>query len=257
MKRYSREPEVWRVLTQRDKEIVKAVFEARYLTNVEIGNLFFGGKVSSQCKTRLRFLYNLGMLDKRVGYINERDIYFLGEAGIAYIAKVHPAYSKWDVRKIAGVPATTKAPNIFMEHELTLSRLYTRARLEAAQFGFSLMWKNTAALKLEKLGLYPDAWLKVYNGHTSEAYLEFTADLTSVAAKPELYDRHLPAATVLWVTTSNDKLDRIGAAITQSRNPRRFYLALLEDCQGFLTKPVWRVFDGEWQWRAFVGKERG
>lgn len=253
MKRYTREPDAWRVLTERDKEIVKAVFEARYLTNVEIGNLFFGGKVSSQCKTRLRFLYNLSMLDKRAGYINERDIYFLGEAGIAYIAKAHPSYSKWDVKKIAGVPATTKAPNIFMEHELTLSRLYMRARLEAAQLGYRLMWKNTAALKLEKLGFYPDGWLKVYNGHTSEAYLEFTADLTSVASKPELYDRHLPTAKVLWVTTSNDKLDKIGAAIAQSRTPSRFYLALLEDCRGFLSKSVWRVFDGEWQWRSFLG----
>lgn len=263
MRRYSPNPYTYKRLTARDYEIVKAVFEARYLTNVEIGNMFFGGKVTSQCKTRLKALYDFGsdpekgksgMLDKRQGYINEKDIYFLGDKGISYIAKHHPTYTRWDVKAIAGLPATTKLPNLFMEHELTLSRLYTRARVEASELGYNMMWKNTAALRRERLGFYPDAWLKVYNGSTHEAYLEFTADLTSVAKKPSQYDRYLPDAWVLWVTTSLDKLDKIGTAIAGSKNPGRFWVALLEDCKGFLSQPMWLALEGrKWRSRRLMG----
>jgi hypothetical protein len=271
-RRYDRTPNPWKVLMERDLKIVWAVFESIYMTNQHIAYLFFDqpeDKVNSQCRDRLAFLYRYnpdpdkfksGMIDKRGGYVNERDIYFLGEVGIDYIAKNHPKYGKWDVKRFVGERAKNKASqNIHMSHQLSLTTLYVRARKEAQRMGYTLCWKNTKMMQREMrekgFRLVPDAWIGVYDGEAREAYIEFTADLDDLLKKVPNYDTYLPDATVLWVTTSRDKLDRIGTeAIPKANRPERYHIALFDDCKDFLTKPVWRVFDGDrWQWRGFMG----
>jgi hypothetical protein len=53
------------VLTQRDMEIVEAVFLTRYLTLPMICKLFFSPGATSSAKRRLRILFEQRFLDKR------------------------------------------------------------------------------------------------------------------------------------------------------------------------------------------------
>ena len=72
-KRFERK-ERYRVrLTKRDLAIVEAVFEARYLTNELVFQLFFKPTAFSWCKQRMRYLFDLGYLKKRQVHINEPD----------------------------------------------------------------------------------------------------------------------------------------------------------------------------------------
>ena len=67
-------------LQRRDLRIVEDVYWARYLTNQQIARLHFSlskhGKATSQCKQRIRYLFDRGFLRKRKAYINEPDVYF-------------------------------------------------------------------------------------------------------------------------------------------------------------------------------------
>ena len=233
-------------LGERDYGVVEAVYEARYMTNHQIAALFFSPTTFAWCKKRLRALFDLGYLRKRPAYINEPDIYYLGLRGRRYIMRQR-GLPKAYVEKVAGVSGgRAKYPTLFMEHDLALSRVYVKARLECQAQGYRYEWKNTRMLELEDLGVQPDAWIRLARGQGSKAaFIEFTAqmpDAGEMAAKlagyEALFDREGPTQ-VLWFTTSRNKRQRLRDRIMG--NPYRgfFCLGLLEEASGFLTRPIW------------------
>jgi hypothetical protein len=234
-------------LTERDLAVVRAVFEARYMTNRQIGRLLFGQADSSQARQRLRYLFDLDYLRKRVVGPNESDIYYLGLRGRRYIASLG-AWSRAQVDRIAGVSGEEVAtPALMMEHELTLARLYVNARLECAHHGWELTWKNARMLELEKLGMQPDAWLSVGHGEKQrQAFLEFTAAMPSASeltGKLERYqaywERTQDATAVLWLTTSKRKAQRLLEGIRGCPYRDYFLVGLIEDASLFLTRRMW------------------
>ena len=254
-KRFERK-ERYRVrLTKRDLAIVEAVFEARYLTNELVRQLFFKPTTFSWCKQRMRYLFDLGYLKKRQVHINEPDIYCLGLKGRRYIARIHETYAQDEIDKIAGVPGPRSgAPMLMMSHDLTLSQLFVNGRLECQRLGLTMRWKNTRMLELMKLGLEPDAFITVGYGHKERAaFIEFTGVLpTTNEMKQKLsgYEHYLesqrcqtdfgvPNLAVLWLTTSHAKSDKIRQVIERSLYPDYFLIGLVEDAGQFVTAPMW------------------
>ena len=96
-------------ITTRDLAVVEAVFAARYMTHRQIGRLFFGGDTSSHGRQRVRYLFDLDYLRKRVAAPNEPDIYYLGLEGRRYIASlgcVGGTHEQGIGRKVNGVMKT-------------------------------------------------------------------------------------------------------------------------------------------------------
>ena len=232
-------------LTERDLSTIRAAFEARYLTNRMVCNLFYGPSTFSWCKQRMRYLFDGGYLKKRLAYPNEPDVYFLGLKGRRYIASLGQ-YPQEEVDKIAGVRGDCPAPMLMMNHELTLSSLYVKAALECREQSWSFRWKNTRMLELEQLGIEPDAYLCVGGpSQTHEAFVEFTGVVptrTEMKHKLERYEAFLEEKEpipVLWLTTSRNKLMSLRRSILKSTYTDYFVLGLVEDASGFLTRRMW------------------
>ena len=242
-------------ITERDLEIVKAVFEARYMTNQQITRLFFTPTTFSSCKQRTRVLFDLGYLGKRRVYPNQPDIYYVGFKGRRYLAKGYGEYDQAQIDKIAGVRGSeSDSPHLMMQHELTLSRLYVNARLECDRYGFSMQWKNTRMLELMSLGFQPDAFLVVcYREKVRAAFIEFTAAMptrTELRGKLDAYSQYLESrkcqsdlgvdsVAILWFTTSRSKASRLREEIKGTAYMDYFLVGLIEDGGSFITKPIW------------------
>jgi hypothetical protein len=240
-------------LTARDLQVVAAVFEARYLTARQIGRLFFGRADASRCRSRMRLLFDLDYLRKRAVGQNDPDIYYLGLQGRRHLAETG-ACPRDLADRVAGTSGEgADAPALMMRHELTVSRLYVEARLEAARHGWELDWRNARMLELESLGIQPDAWLQVsHRGNAREAFLEFTAAMPSAAelngkleGYQRLWERTQRPCAVLWFTTSRVKANRLLEGTRSSLFRDCFLVGLIEDARGFLTRPMWRWADAD------------
>jgi hypothetical protein len=240
-------------LTERDLHVVEAVFEARYLTNQMIARLLFSPTTFSTCKQRLRYLFDLGYLAKRHAQVNEPDLYYLGPKGRHYIASLGE-HSRNDVDRIAGVSGgEATAPMLMMEHELTVSRLYVNARLECAEYGWTLRWQNARMLELQRLEVQPDGWLEVRGAQRSQqAYLEFTSVMPTkveMSGKIARYEAHWQAVEVpvpvLWLTTSRAKQNLLRQGVAHSVYQDHFLLGMVEDAGRFLTDRMWSWSESE------------
>ncbi len=252
-KRFERHKRVGVQLTERDLETVEAVFEARYMTNQQVGRLLYNAQGSSYCRQRLRYLYDLGYLSKRASGPNDPDIYYLGPAGRRHIATQRGIEVEM-VERAAGVSgAGAPAPALMMQHELTLSGLYVDARLQCREHGWEMAWKNTRALELEDLGMQPDARIEVTHGDKARsAFIEFTAVLPEgreLAGKIARYEHYWEATKqaipVLWLTTSRRKANGIIAGVHRSEYKDYFLVGLIEDAGQFLTRRMWSWSEAE------------
>lgn len=255
-KRFERAHRTGYRLTERDLQIVKAVFEARYLTNDLICRLFFKSTTFSSCKQRMRILFDLGYVKKRSVHLNEPDVHYLGLKGRRHIARIQNRYDQMEIDKIAGVSGdNAEAPTLMMSHDLTLSQLYVNAVLECRHCGFTMLWKNARMLELMGLGIQPDAFLAVeYEGKRRAGFIEFTGVLPNkaemsrkLAAHTAYLESHrcradfgVERVAVLWISTSSDKVNKIVRAVQASAYPDYFLVGLLRESGQFVTGPMWQ-----------------
>lgn len=259
--RFQRTPRKYVQITERDLAIVEAVFYARYLTNRQIAQLFFSPGAFSSCKKRVRYLFDKGYLKKRPAFPNEPDIYYLGLKGKRHIASLG-RYAKEEVDRIAGVSGgDAEGHFLMMRHELTLSQLYVNAVLECRRHGWTLRWENSRMLELRKLGVQPDAFLQVGD---RAAFLEFTSALPTreeMARKVAGYERLLEAiegqAVVLWFAANEARMEQLWQGLRQGLYPDYFLLGLIEEAEGFLTRPMWRWCRAEGKVSFIAAGERG
>lgn len=227
-------------LTERDYQAVRHVYFARYLTNRQVCRLLYTPTTFSYCKQRIRYLYDLGWLKKRATQPHEMDIYYLGLKGRRWLE----AQGSADASQVAGVRGEG---GLMMSHDLTLSTLYVNAVLEARQFGWTLVWKSGRTLELEKLGVQPDAYVRVQGPKgVKEAYIEFTGVLPTADelakrlwAYGSLYERLKKGIPLLWLTTSRSKLERLKRGLAGYTYQDYVLLGLIEDASAFLTKTMW------------------
>lgn len=237
--RFIRIERKYKHFTKRDGLILEVVFYSRYMTNTMVQKLLFTPTTFSWCKTRLRILFDKGFLKKRDTFQNEPDVYFLGLQGRRYISKTLHLPQKY-VDKVSGTPGTGKLPSMFLEHDLTLSSIYTSLRLSAD--GLNFTWKNDRMLELDKLPVRPDGYLELSNGTKSkEAFVEFTSvmpDTADMEKKLEGYSKLLKDQAVLWFTTSRAKVNKIRDYVRKSNISPNILVALIEDVNGIIGKPI-------------------
>ena len=223
------------------------------MTLAQIARLFYTPTTFSYCKQRCRYLFDGGYLRKRRVNQNDPDIYYLGLQGRKHVASVS-GWGRAEVDRLAGVSGSNRTtPALMMRHELTLSRLYVNARLECRAHGWSMQWKNTRMLEMERLGLEPDAWIGLSGRRGQrEAYVEFTAAMPShseMAGKLSRYEDFWAArdkaVPVLWLSTSRGKANRLLEAIRRSEYRDCFLVGQIEDAGRWLTGTIWRWGDAE------------
>lgn len=136
-------------LTERDREIVSAVYHHRALTSDHLALLFWGDvKANSRCRMRLRFLAErkyLQRFDLPVvrGAGSLPLVYFLGQAGAEMIADLHavpPGELHWK-------PEHNRVGWTFLEHLLATNDIRVRIERAAPTYGFHLAeWQDDASL---------------------------------------------------------------------------------------------------------------
>lgn len=235
-KRFERQPPDKIKLLPNDGAILRAVFEARYITAAHIARLLFKPTLEKWAYARLRALFDMKFLSKRLAFPNTADVYFLGLRGKHYFERL--GYERAWLDRVVGVAGSDPVDTaLWMPHDLTLSRLYVSARLEAQVHGWEVEWKNARVLEVENLGVQPDGWVRVSaHGRSASAYIEFTDEMP----KRDELERKLEAyepinSKVLWVTTSETKLKKLKSAVEDPK----YAFALIDDCREWLTGPIW------------------
>jgi len=243
-KRNERIARKYKHFTERDGLIVQAVFFARYLMNRQIGRLFFRSADSSACRTRTRILFDKGYLRKRFAFPNQPDVFYLGLQGRRYIAKALN-YPQEEVDKIAGVEGEGDASSLAMNHELAVADLYVNAALECRQHGWTLEWQNARMLELKRLGVQPDACLRIPEVGR-QAFIELTIALPTkeeMGRKLAGYKEVLEAyggVPILWFAPTEAKLGQL-QRLAEGWIYRDWILfGLLAGTEGFLTRKMWR-----------------
>jgi hypothetical protein len=235
--RYSRQTVKYKRLTQRDKQIIEAVFTARYLSTSMVQSLFFTS--STRTKTRLRVLFNQGYLLKREVGERSEDVYYLGVKGRHLIEDMLSLERDY-VTKVAGVSGQG---NLYLDHELTLSRLYVSGRKQAKLQGWQFDWCNTRMLRLARLGVQPDAHLKIRGERdVREAFIEFTDVLpkaVEMERKLEGYQAlwaNLRPIPILWFCSSRVKARRIRDGV---RGCEAILVGDISQSSQYLTEAIW------------------
>lgn len=217
---------------ENDIPIIEAVFEARYITADQIIRLLFKPTLDSWGRERLRDLYDLGYLEKRLTYTNQPDVYLLGPEGRKHFKKLGYERVSETAGDVGNAPIDTL---LWMRHDLTVTKLYVNARLEAAKRGWEMEWKNARVLETDKLGIQPDGWIRVGKpGQMFEGYVEFSHQLTGREEIQRKIRHYQGRGNVLWFTTTEAKLKTI-----QPYLDGHYAVALVEEAKEWLTAPIW------------------
>jgi len=118
------------VLTERDKRIILAVYENRYMSRDQIRSLFFN--VTSMTNERLMRLYQHGYLDRLyppVSFGSTQAVYGLDRKGAELVAKelgIAKESINWKKRNV-------KVEFLFLEHTLAVSEFRVCLELAARQ----------------------------------------------------------------------------------------------------------------------------
>ena len=145
-------------LTTRDQQIVDWVYELRFTTQEQIGQLLFSPKASSSCRRRLTLLYHNGYLDRRLIPLRSRfganrAAYCLDRRGaelVAFLRNSGRAGISWR-------PVDNDRELYFLLHTLGSNQVRICATLAARNLGYGLVWTDERSLKIRTMrDLIPD-----------------------------------------------------------------------------------------------------
>ncbi len=265
------------LLTPRDQDIIRWVYELRFSTQEQIQQLLFTPSTASSCKRRLTLLYHNGYLDRRLLPLRSqfganRAAYCLDKRGAQLLA----FDEKTGHAQIAWRPVDNDRELYFLEHTLASNQVRICATLAAREQGFDLVWTDERTLKSaamrdfvrdprqkdERLAVIPDGYFQLAsNGAPIGFALEL--DRGTVEEKPfktkiralgewkvtGAYRRRFgtDSLRVLFVVTPTNRdphrLERIKAWAEAERGQSLFWFASLSDLRTdtIFDKPVWRV----------------
>lgn len=136
------------LLTPRDTDIVRWVYELRFATQEQIQQLLFTPSTASSCKRRLTLLYHNGYLDRRLLPLRtrfgaNRAAYCLDKKGKELLAhRTGSGLAQIDWRSV-----DNDRELYFLEHLLSTNQVRISATIGAAAQGFDLVWTDERTLK--------------------------------------------------------------------------------------------------------------
>jgi len=263
-------------ITERDIEIVRAVYDYRLLTTDHLKALFFTSYV--QAYNRLSALYHHGFLDRRflaeyTDIYNTPIVHVLDEKGADLIRR----YPREGVEKdhlIEWRKDLKKAGIQFLEHRLAINTVRV-AMMKACQQNpsFSILkWVNESDMKddydrvtirtetgrLESVSLIPDSYF-VLQTPRGVAHFFLEQDMGTMSNKRfkqkivayqayylgGMYEKryNTKSLRVLTVTTSPIRLSNLMRVTEEGGGKQRFWFTTLNDItpENMLLSSIWQV----------------
>jgi len=264
-------------LTDRDKRIVEAVYQLRFLTSEQIKELEFEDGSMTACSRRLKLLYHNGYLaDTRkiipAGYGSSKRIYCLSKKGAALISHL---YGEKEAREIKWSEKQNKVESFFIEHTLALNDARI-AFIKAAQKSkeYELYWFTESEVKSWKervedpensgktLAITPDAFLYLL-GKDKKAYYFLEADRATESnrrwrdkikgyveyVKSGKYQERFKtsALRVLTISTSQARITNLMKTTQSVENAYFFLFATFDQIKSknIIFQPVWKTTEKE------------
>jgi hypothetical protein len=140
-------------LTDRDKRIVEAVYQLRFLTRDQIRKLEFDKGSMTACQRRLSLLFHNGYLSAvhkpiPTGYGSSKRVYCLSKKGAALIAHL---YGEKEARKIKWNEKQNKVETFFIEHTLAINDVRIAFFKEVLEDkAYELSWSDEKEVKAWK-----------------------------------------------------------------------------------------------------------
>jgi hypothetical protein len=258
------------LLTERDKEIIKAVYEYRVLRQDQIQRLFFGRNPGARHRTQRRlvklfdFHYcNRQFLPTRGGLMNSPALYTLDKMG-AEVLRTHYGYEpKW-------YSSSRELTGYFLTHLMSVSEVRISFVLACRARGYTLDWIGETELKRsydyvkiagrkEPVAVIPDGYFVISGTPHGRAHFALELDNTTessevirrkVASYTEyhtsgLYEKRYGTKSlrVLFVAPSQRRLANLKKAAEETGAGSRFWFAVLPELteETVLLSPSWQI----------------
>ncbi len=248
-------------LTERDRQIILAVYEYRLLSAHQLEALFFAGTPDNPhsrrtaCQRRLQLLYHHGFIERLpqpviLGQGRSPFVYALDEAGANLVA----GHRGIDRAEVGWKPKHNELGPQFLDHSLVINdvRVVLQRLVDAGMFE-AVAWTDELALKSAELQdkvpylvqgarpvrKYPDGYfiVKLSDGNQAHFFLEVDQGTMTNARwqeKVRAYhefrlsgqsQRHYGTRNfrVLAVTTSEQRLANLKRATEQARGDHYFW----------------------------------
>jgi len=278
-------------LTARDINIVRWVYEMRFLTREQVQRLEFAPSTASYCKRRLALLFHHSYLDRKFipapgSFGSTRAIYVLATKGARLLAHE----SKVDLADLDWRPRDTDRELYFLRHTLAINDFRIYVILAAQRRGLLLDWVNERTLRRrgmkdhvadpkysgEKLAIVPDGYFRLTHSDRTAAFA-LELDRATVEEKPfkakvraygewkltGTYERRYGTHSlrVLFVVAPNDRdphrLARVKRWCEAESGRSLFWFAHLSDLDDHtvFTEPIWHVAGRDGRYSLLSGGE--
>jgi hypothetical protein len=263
------------VLTDRDREVIRAVNDHRALTQEQIQALFFTSRSTAQF--RLQRLYQNEFLNRQFlsvvsgGPASSPAIYTLDKRGVQVVIETF-GYSLKQLRLPKG-----KFSWQFVEHLLKINDVRVAVALAARANGFTLEeWRDETVFRAapeyvtlsDKRGnpvkkpVLPDGYfcLATPRGR-ARFFLEVdrgTEELSKFTPQVRVYNTYTESGQyqaafqakslrILIVTSSERRLRTLKAAVVAAGGDRKYWFTTFQaiTAEQVLTHPIWQTVEGE------------
>ena len=259
-------------LTERDIEIINAVYEYRLLSQAQIRRLLFDGKNPNTANRRLFLLYHNGYLDRRFllqsgGILTSETLYILDRKGRDTLIEYgwHKSL-KWESRQYP--TGSQKIP-----HLLHMNTFRIEVMQAVQEFSIECdIWLDDTTLHQDYDRVYvnkgqkaesiiPDGYfqLRLPEHKPMHFFLELDNDNMSIPRFQHKIQKYLAWETsgklfarfqtknyrVLTVTPSAKRMHKLREATSKVGGKKRFWFSNLTDTLAsmVLTQPVWWICD--------------
>lgn len=163
------------MLTDRDQDIIRWVYDLRFATQEQVQQLLFSSASASACKRRLTLLYHNRYLDRRLLPLRSRfganrAAYCLDRRGAALLA-----FHERTGSRIHWRPRDNDRELYFLEHTLASNQVRICATIAARVLDYDLVWTDERTLKSrtmrdlvrdpkhpeERLAVIPDGYFQL------------------------------------------------------------------------------------------------
>lgn len=255
-------------LTDRDKQIIKAIYDFRILRGDQIQALYFGTKTATN--SRLAKLYDNHYLERyflpaRGGFMSSPILYGLDKKGVELLKTL--GYDK-----VTWYPTNKVLTDYFLAHSSAINDVLIAVTLAARQSGYELTaFLSESELKadydyvdlltragLRKFPVIPDLYFSLITPRgRAHFFVECdmaTMDIGRFQRKVKAYiayktsggiEKRYKAQTVrvLTITVGEKRLANLKRATEQADGGNWFWFAVLSqlDVEHVLSAPVWQV----------------
>lgn len=260
-------------LTERDKVIIRAVYQYRILKQDQVQALFFGPKLSHKAATQRRLvkLFDHGYLSRfflptKGGLMSSPILYGLDKRGTELLR------AEFGIEELSWYPSYRELKDDFLEHSLAIAEFRVAVTLACDKLGYTLLaWKNEGELKADYdraevrgkgrqrlVAVIPDGYFVIQTpfGH-AHFFLELDRGTMTTArfrTKVEAYIAYFRAGMyqkrynttslrILTVTLGAGRLANLKRVTADVGNTSWFWFGVLANltAETVLNRTVWEV----------------